>query len=419
MRKESSTIYLYNFYKSLSIILLLILFVSNVYGDVKNQKRTGNIPVVVRHDYFSSPKTYRGVAKAITTMSVYHGFNNLYRGEIEYAARPGTIFQGPVYNEKREIIKNGDILFKFNTVSREKVVEFGKAKLKKAEISFKLAEKEFNRYRELIKQKAVSLKLYQQKETEYYKSYLDLYEQQQRLWMDNYMLEKSVYNAPFDGVVDEVSIPAGWVAGELEIMKVSQLYPMGIEVKMERDKANLIDSTIPVKVYPPLGGDPVGVDLVSRRLTKEGIVFYVDNHFVNLEGIKKHDAIIVDEACTVIKFNENAVRSSLAVNRKAIRKDKNGTYIWIAEGQSNLSINDGMSSTFKLKKVYIETGNKITVVEPGVEVIVLKENKNVRVYDIAILSELPKGIKDGQLAMYRKQRYIFMPGDPVKVEIGG
>jgi hypothetical protein len=237
------------------------------------------------------------------------------------------------------------------------------------------------------------------------------------------MLDIGTYRANFDGIVKKVMMPSGWVAGELAIMEVAQLIPMGIKVKMEREHVNQITPATVVKVYPPLGGEPIGVDHNSRRLDKDGVTFFVNNYSRNIKYYSKIKAgkkiHLVDSVHTIFLLDQNIPNSPISVYTKSIHKDKKGKFVWKALGQNNFSTVKGISPQFKVKKVYVETDDKIESIEPGFDLISLKDNKNLKPTDVVLDEVVPKGLKDGQTVYYSPKRYIFMPGDPVKIEIGG
>jgi hypothetical protein len=78
-------------------------------------------------------RKYSATAVPVTEMTITHGFDSIYRGEIVYTAKPGTIFNGPVYDDKGKTVKEGDVLIKFDPTSRKQVIEFGKAKIMASE----------------------------------------------------------------------------------------------------------------------------------------------------------------------------------------------------------------------------------------------------------------------------------------------
>ena len=61
----------------------------------------------------------------------------------------------------------------------------------------------------------------------------------------------------------------------------------------------------------------------------------------------------------------------------------------------------------------------VSPVEADVNYIVLEDNGGLHFNDKLLYAADAKGLKDGDTVYYQKQRYRFMPGDPVKVVIGG
>lgn len=375
------------------------------------------------NSFASGQSIFKGVAAPITTMTVTHGFNTLYRGDIVFTAKPGTLFHGPIKNIDGKIIKKGDTLIQLATTSREEIVEIETAGLDAATAAYKLGKENYIRFKTLYAKRAVSQADFQDAESTYYTSKALMKSAELKLYLANQMLQYCTYNAEFDGIVDKVMIPTGWIAGELPVMKVSQLFPIAIEVKMDREKANLIDSTTPVCVYPPLGGDPVGINYASITLTEDGVRFVVNNYPFDTDirlRSKDKNITIVNDITTVIPFDQNSLTSdTLGIYTDAIQKDESGnTYVWQAVGQENLSPNKGIAKEFTIKKVNIKLGNKVNQLEPGVEVVELADAGSLKMLDVLVDPVQTEALKDGQKVLLGRSRYIFMPGDPVKVEIG-
>jgi hypothetical protein len=401
-------------YIQLWILLFSTLIMIDLYAN-----STKNIKP--RNPFYSQSKIYTGTATPITEMTISHGFNTLFRGEIEYTAPPGTIFSGSIYDKNGKITKHGDILIKFDLKSRKKVIEFGNAQLRSKKAKLDYSRQKLNRYKNLYNKKAMKLASYQSAIADYYGSLSSFQEQEHRCWMNEYMMSKGTYYAQFDGIVDEVMMPSGWVAGELEIMRVSQLYPMGIKIKIDRKEANFIDNTVAVKIYPPLGGKPLGISHGDWRLVNDGIIVYVNNYpikpVISPKDIGK-DKSIIYKINTVILLNQNKSNSPLCVYTKCIYNDNKGSYVFKAIGQKNLSPNIGVANQFIIKKIYVEIGNHITCLDPGIKYISLKKHGDLKSMDVIIETETPSKLHDGEKIYYNKLRYVFMPGDPVKVEIG-
>jgi len=71
----------------------------------------------------------------------------------------------------------------------------------------------------------------------------------------------------------------------------------------------------------------------------------------------------------------------------------------------------------KIKKVYITLGNEIMPIGPSSQLILLKNKGSLELHDIILTPSECENLKDGDLVYYMQKKYIFMPGDNVKVEI--
>ena len=71
-----------------------------------------------------------------------------------------------------------------------------------------------------------------------------------------------------------------------------------------------------------------------------------------------------------------------------------------------------------MKKVYIIPGNKKTYINgPCVEYVLLEGPGKLQEYDYILGQNIPNKLNNNDTVIYRKYRYLFNPGDKVKVEI--
>jgi hypothetical protein len=367
---------------------------------------------------FASAKTFKGMVVPLITSTIKYGFNDSYRGIIVHTAAEGTIFQGPTFNEKGEEVKPGDVLIKLNKGYRKAAVKAQKALVLEAEANMNLQKSNFMRSRKLIITSSVSTQDFQQAEADYYNALGQLEEARANLVETISLLELCTYRAQFTGIVDKVLFPAGLCAGELDVMQVSQLFPIGIKIKMPRDLVNKITISTPVTIHTPLSDKALGVGHGFRTLTEDGIRFIADNPTL----MHKHngkDILNVHSIHTVLTINYVGGNSKkiLSVEKTAIKKDAKGYFVWKAIGQKNYVPGKGIDKIIKVQKVYVVPGKDIKSLQAGIDFISLKDAGSLQMLDVTI-SDIPNNFKDGSEVYCALHRYLFMPGDPVTVTIG-
>lgn len=367
---------------------------------------------------FSVEREFTGTVTPLTVNLLPYGYNDEYRGTIYYTLEVGTIFQGPTKDLQGNVIKQGDPLIKIYPQYREARVRKSEAALEEAKANLFLKQADYERYSKLQKSKSVSEQVYQQAVCDYATAKAALASAECDLALSKEMLGVCAYYAQFDGIVTNVLMAAGYCAGEPKVIEVTQLYPIGISIKMDRQLANQIFSTTPITVYPDpsISKDPIGIINGYNILTQNGVTFYSAN--MPLKANITEDGKTIPN---VYKINnilpyeyDPSIRS---ININALKKDDKGYFLWKGVGQKNLQPGKGLSKVFPINKVYIVPDNLIEQISPSDRFVKLKDSGSFTCGDI-VVSDPPEGAKDGDKVCFVQYRYILMPGDVVKVKIG-
>ena len=356
---------------------------------------------------FKNPKTFNGTVVSLSTTNVKMGLDyGNYKGFVNYVVPPGTIFSGPILNKDGNVIKPGTILARMET-------EVCKTLVRKAETELDTKHSLYDRYCKIIEKGgkgAISEQAFLKAKNEYLAAKAELMLAEKRL-------ESCTYNAQFDGVVNEVLFPGGYTtASDRDIINVSQLVPIGVEVEMDRREAFKYGANTPIAIYP-LGRDnkPVGPYRGATKLTKKGVMFVVTNYRPENATKKLADGRtvpVVTHIAPVVPFDENRRGDSLSVYSRSIMKDDKGSYVMKVKGQN---ITCPINPKFDLEKVYIKPANEISPIESSVRYVKLADAGSLQVNDTVLTKKEVKNLKDGDTVFFEKSRYIFMPGDPVKV----
>ncbi|HBM16218.1 MAG TPA: hypothetical protein DD381_07765 [Lentisphaeria bacterium] len=352
---------------------------------------------------FKTTREFQGTATALITCNLLSGFNDDWRGMITHTAYPGDIFHGPTKNKDGKTLDKGTVLFTIDKVGRQILVDQFVAQLA-------VAKDNYERDKQLIKNNAVSRQQLQEDESAYFAAKAQVDQQ-------IYLLNLCEIRAPFDGIVNSIN-NVGWLSGEPAVMNISQLVPMGIAVTMDRTLANKITPSTPITIYPDpsISKEPWGIARGWSILTPTGITFLVGN--IEVAKTIKSDGKslpIVTYASPILPFSyEDA--NTLSIESICIFKDDKGTFVWQAVGQRDMT-SKGFDKSFPVKKVYVELPGPVTCDMTFTEYYAIKSNPNLNLYD-TVIGDVPEGIKDGDLVTFQDPRFIFMPGDNVRVVIG-
>ena len=357
--------------------------------------------------------TFEGIAKPFITATLNYGYNDHYRGIVQWTALPGDIVKGPIYDKDGKTIRPGDVLVKLDTTYQESVVKTKEDDIKIAEANFDWTKAQFERYKTLSKTRAVSLQLFQEAKNNYLEAVAKLDSAKANLIAAKEIFNITTYRTQFAAIVDKVLVPSGLLAGHPGTIQISQIDPITINIKMPRQIAKQITSTTSIKVFPQGSDRPVGIFSGENILTDTGIRLLTDNWAI---PPKKNNLPMIKELRPVMRLSLSRRGSvKLSVAEKAIKKDKSGTYVWYVTNAKDIQSGSSLPDIFNLMKVYIKTENLTQKVDNHWVYVELKNPGILKQYDL-IAKDVPKGFKGGNV-YWPRDRLLFMPGDPVKVEI--
>jgi hypothetical protein len=364
---------------------------------------------------FTKPQTFKGKVVPIITQTIKYGFNDAFRGIINWTARPGTILYGPVYNEKGEITKKGSLMISMETEYRKALVDNSKAMIKVDEANLAFLKTQVKRYKGLSSKGAESIENYENFETQY-----RVAQNQLAGNIANYILNKTVYKmcwlyAQFDSIVEEVYFPYGLPAGELDVMKISQLNPIGIDIKMDRSLAVKLGRDTSVAIYPIDSDEPVMNIKGATIYTDEGFRMRVFNYQLPPKISKESGKRIPIVRCIPVArmFSHYQEKTTYGVPVDSICKDEKGSYVWKGIDAAQAA-GQAFKNVFKVTKVYVKLGDAIKKIDGFLPYREVKIGGNLKVGD-SIVIKPPKDLKENSEVDFGELRYMFMAGDEVKV----
>ena len=377
-------------------------------------------------------KTYSGKVVPLIESTINSGTDADFNGIIKYVAAVGAILKPEITDMKGNVLIPGSPLLILDPQYLQYMVKFNQQGVLIAKDNLANAQINLNRNKELIKGHEISEKEYQNYLNTYNVIKNNLYQAQSRLSQSKQFLRGCFLTAPFECIVDQVLLPAGMAANQPPTIVVSQLNPIGIKVVISREVANSIKPESIIKIYSMRKEKPVGILRGKNILKSDGIIFQIENRpkygdVIEIDGKKLP---VIKEIASVSYFDHS--RKLLSVPAKAIFVDKDGKYLWKGVGIKNMQSSRGIKSIFKVSKVYIELANKKKYVDGNRDIVAINANSKLSEFDIVITQQnnlinnpTPKGgelnplmgLKNNSLIYFSPERYIFMPGDTVKVVI--
>jgi len=276
------------------------------------------------------------------------------------------------------------------------------------------------RYKTLAKEQAQSIENYQNATSKYFQSQNQLSAAMAELWTRQVELELCHYWAEYDCIVDKILLPWGVNAGEAPVAVVSQLNPMGIEIKMDVSLARKITPQSQVTVYPMNSDKPLGIINLGTIQNKDGVTLRVLNNRVESDNLDKNGEEIPTVHChPALRLYSNKEPNLIGVPVASICKDENGSYVWKAVGQASGQPGKGIDKVFQIQKVYIAEGKIYTkIFDYTVLVNFTSKDKNntIKEGDLVLIAP-DENLKNNDSVCYYKEVYTFMPGDKIKVEV--
>jgi hypothetical protein len=352
-------------------------------------------------------KEYTGTVVPISTNEFSWGWNDFYRGKVLYAPMAGDILLGPITNSNGETVRPGDILIKVNSEYRESVYLDAASTAKKQLATYNNAKLQAKRDEKLIKTKAVSQYTFDTDINTSKKAYQALLTDENTADMAKSMLEYILFRTQLDCIINTVYCPFGLLAGENNVLQLSLISPMGVEVKLDASIAENITNQTPVTIYPIRDDKPVGIFNARTRNTEKGIIFEVDNYCLTPD---EKNCVPIHNFDYVLNFSPNpAQHKQLAVPVDCLDKDDQGYFVQKAQTPKG--------EPTDLVKVYVKPANMVRRITPQKEFRALEDAGKLQLHDIVVTKEDAVKAKNSKIALYNRE-LLFMPGDKVKVVIG-
>ena len=396
-----------------SFTLLLILFSS--------------FSLVAKGEEKLHPNEYNATAVPIITSTIQYPYEDDMPGIVIYTAKPGTILRGATYSADGKLIKDGDVLIKYKHNRRKNILNVRKQELINIKAVLKFAKEELLRYKKLMQgaithgnnSNIISKSTYELSISNYLKAKADVAKAEIQFIRAEGWLKLTTEHAYFDCIVTNVYIPLGLCAFESNIMTVAQLNPMGIEIKIPREKIHDIPENIPIKIYPFNRDEPIETYGFSKIVSDNSIILRVKNDPIPPQiPLEYKDIPTISKVLPVERFSLQLKKAGLAVLKTCIHNSTNGDFVWKATLNNTLDTKANRRILlFDIEKVYVKSSDEQRYITPHQLYIRLTEAGNLTTEDYILGKNLPKDLDNHKQVIFYKKRYTFSPGDPVIVKI--
>ncbi|MCF7889247.1 MAG: hypothetical protein K9L78_03915 [Victivallales bacterium] len=364
---------------------------------------------------------HTGKAIPLNVVKIHAGTNTSYKGKITYIAPKGQLLVPKIKTVKGKTIDPGTVVLKQGIRYWSDMEKADRANVRTAKQDLLNAKENLKRYQKLAPTGAESVETYQKFQDIYPKYYGRLINAKGDLRTDEAVLNTRTQYAPFEGYVNDVMYILGKASGNPEVIEILQLNPIGIKVKMSREKANSISPSTPVTVYIPGSNKKQGIYNGYNVLCKDGIILITENYPRTLPEREIQNVKYILGPCHPVDYiyKDYSSKKMLCVPKRSICKDKKGYFLWKAKNRKFFEPGKHFDPVFKIEKIYITPGNLQRIFAGQIFYQSIKSKSSKIEFGDAVLIPNPyKKMKPGDTIMLPPKEYVIMPGDKVKVKIG-
>jgi len=364
--------------------------------------------------FITEKTTFKGIVTPLAVDKVGYGSNYGYRGIISYIADVGQYVIPGIRDSSGKIIQNGSLLVSMDSNYWKSQVRSAEAAVKSTEAILKTTEENYLRYKVLSKDHSESIKDFQFKRADYYQALGNMEEAQANLYEAQKVLQECHVYSSVEGVISETYMePGNILAGEPQVLKITQLNPIGVKVELsDIAMEKIFSGTANIRIIDSSGKQFSILDNFYI-VDANNITFSVNNNPIYRDSIIENGKKIpvVDTFYSIKLFYIYKTDNSLSVPLKAIHKDEKGKYVWRLNQYAPKS-----SSLLNVNKIYIIPGDKITLQAETTQVVILKECGRLKLNDFVITTNIDN-LKENDKVFATANKYRLMPGSKVSVII--
>lgn len=338
-------------------------------------------------------------------------------GRIVYLRPIGQFAVAGVYDENNNIIKKGDLIAQQDTNLQEAKIKSTEAQLAGAKATMEEKKSEFERVSKLAEKNISSQKAFDTAKKDLETSSAEVKKLEANLRTEQYNLEACYLRAPFDGEIESHLYSEGtWVDHGKDVITLSVFTVVRIKVALPEDVTRKIALSDTIEIIAP-NGERLPVWFEDTSVLSDSVTLLARNFAVPVTTLNEEQKKLpkVSKLTFVAKLRDEDANKTVWVPTDAIFTDQDCSYIWAASSQKLNIAPKPIEKEFIAKKVMVKPGERYRnlgiyryrdILNPG----------SLAVYDIIVIDP-PKGLKDGDKVAYQPQRWLFRPGDKVKVSI--
>lgn len=338
-------------------------------------------------------------------------------GRIVYLRPIGQVALAGTYDASNNLINKGDLIAQQDTTKQEAKVRSYEAQLKGAMAALEEKKAELERNIKLSEKKAVSQKIYDQTKKDYETAFAEVRKLEAELTTEKYNLEACYLRAPFDGQVEAHLYSEGtWIDHGKEVVTLSLVLIVKIKVPVPESFSGKVSNTDVIKVISPDSEKPVGVWFDNVSMDVNNIYLYVKNNLVPVYKLTEEQKKLPKvHKISFVSRNHDEGGETLWADTNSLKKDENGYYVWRAKDQTMGNPDKPLERQFTVERISVIPGPKYRNI--GIyRYRILEKPADLKMHDF-VLIDTSENLKHGDVVAYEPRRWMFRPGDKVKVQI--
>lgn len=367
-----------------------------------------------------SAEEYKGKIVSLNIETFMFGTDAALMGYIQYAPCLGEIIKPSVTDKNGNVIVEGTVLSIMDANPWAAALKQYIVGAKVSKENMYLALRNHLRYKFLAKKNAVSLESLTDMNYTLYQDEGQYYNMLAEVIMNEEVLKLRIATAPFEGMVTKLYFAQGQATGRPPIADIAQLNPIGIQIDLPKEKLNEITIATPIKFYHLNSDIPYSTLKNFIMFKSHSLMLSADNYRILDRNIIIKDMTIpvIREWSPILKFGlDSDFPGLMGVADDAIVKGPDGCYVWKAKGQQTMQLDKKIEPIFKIEKVYINPLKLTRYRTPYEKITAVNDSDKLKLYDIVVKKPSPD-FKEDQRVCCPQRRYLFMPGDEVRVVIG-
>ncbi len=338
------------------------------------------------------------------------------KGRLSYVAPVGTYAENDVYDINGNVVFQGTLLAKQDTVIPENALQLAQVRLKETGVILAEKEQTYLRDKGLYGKKAVSTKQYLESQLYYETALIDRRKAEIELDRCKRVLEASSIRAPFQGVVEEVYQRRGAAVDVAHrVLKFSALSPARIQVALPEDITRQLDQTTQILVYPVDSLTPVAAWFGDSNMQAQSLECFADNPLLPVGELTEEEKKLplIDDLSIIPSHRISREPLLLWIDPSMLKKDASGSFVWKLKDSIACVAQAPLKRINRLEKIPV-TATDLEITGETVRLRGIRKTPALGIHDI-LAGSVPETVKSGERVAYQTKRHRFLPGETVRV----